>query len=218
MSPNHTIAIIDVDIRSGQDEVAREAVLARLQAFEGDCVTPLWVNWLRARADLRVVCMVHELTKLDDFLIDILREAQGVIGTRAVLSFGGRANIAHLMELPLAANGQLHAATVRIKLLPGFDTSAFEQIWALPQHPTVNLVWLLRTYHSYDADLSMLLFSEDYPAINGYITSWLRPVTGLVDSMVCDVVDWHLLASPEQMISLAERFFQFNLEENNHRQ
>jgi hypothetical protein len=75
MSPNHTIAIIDVDIRSGQDEVAREAVLARLQAFEGDCVTPLWVNWLRARADLRVVCMVHELTKLDDFLIDILREA-----------------------------------------------------------------------------------------------------------------------------------------------
>lgn len=212
MKPNHTIAMIDVDIRSGQDEVAREAVLARLQAFSGACVTPLWVNWLRARADLRVVCMVHELTMLDDFLIEVLRDAQGVIGTRAMLSFGGRANINHLMEIPLAANGQFYAATVRIKLMPGYDASAFERIWALPEHPSVNPVWLLRTYHSYDADLNMLLFSEDYPAINGYVTSWLRPVAGLMDSMVCDVVDWHLLASPDQLITLAEQFFQFNSE------
>jgi len=47
MSPNDTIAIIDADIRSGQDELAREEVLARLHAYDGVCVTPLWVNWLR---------------------------------------------------------------------------------------------------------------------------------------------------------------------------
>ena len=113
----------------------------------------------------------------------------------------------------MAANGQLNAATVRIKLMPGYDRDAFEQIWSLPRHPTVNPVWLLRTYHSYDADLNMLLFSENHPAINGYITSWLRPVPGLVDTQVCDVIDWHLLATPEQMIDLAEQFFQFNSEE-----
>ncbi len=215
MSPNNTIAIIDADIRSGQDELAREEVLARLHAFSGPCVTPLWVNWLRSRADLRVVCMVHDLTRLDDFLIDVLRDAKGVIGTRAVLSFGGRADINRLMEIPLAANGKLHAATVRIKLMPGYDRDAFDRIWALPRHPAVNPVWLLRTYHGYDADLNMLLFSSDYPAINGYITSWLRPVAGLMDTQVCDVIDWHLLATPEQMIQLAERFFEFNQEELN---
>jgi len=157
--------------------------------------------------------MVHDLTRLDDFLIDVLREARGVIGTRAMLSFGGRANINRLMEIPMAANGQLHAATVRIKLLPGYDRTAFDRLWALPLHPNVNPVWLLRTYHGYDADLNMLLLSEDYPAINGYITSWLRPVAGLVDTEISDVTDWHLLATPEQMIQLAERFFQFNAEE-----
>ncbi len=210
--PFPTVAIIDADIRSGEDELAREQVLDRLQRFDDASVTPLWVNWLRARADLRVVCMVHDLTMLDDFLIDVLREARGVISTRAVLSFGGRANINRLLEIPLAANGQLHAATVRIKLMPGQDRSAFDAIWNLPEHPQVKPVWLLRTYHGYDADLNMLLFADAYPAINGYLTSWLRPVPGLIDTQLCDVIDWHLLATPDQMIQLAEQFFEFNLE------
>ncbi len=213
MSPTDTIAIIDADIYSGRDELAREDVLSRLQDFEGDCITPMWVNWLRTRSDLRVVCMVHDLTKLDDFLINVLRESKGVIGTRAALSFGGRANINHLMEIPMAAQGQLFTAMVQIKLQPGYDRTAFDAIWSLPVHPQVEPVWLLRTYHGYDADLNMLLFSRDYPSINGYITSWLRPVAGLIDTQIFDVIDWRLLASPEQMISLAERFFEFNSEE-----
>ncbi len=215
MTPTETIAIIDADIRSGEDELAREQVLARLHAFQDASITPLWVNWLRSRADLRVVCMVHDLTRLDDFLIDVLREARGVIGTRAVLSFGGRADINRLLEIPLAANGQLYAANVRIKLAPGYDREAFDAIWSLPIHPQVKPVWLLRTYHGFDADLNMLLFSENHPAINGYITSWLRPVDGLIDTQLCDVIDWYLLASPDQMIQLAERFFEFNREESN---
>jgi hypothetical protein len=136
-----------------------------------------------------------------------------VDGITDVLSFGGRANINHLLEIPMAANGQLYAANVRIKLAPGHDRSAFDAIWGLPEHPAVKPVWLLRTYHGYDADLNMLLLSSDHPAINGYITSWLRPVTGLVDTQLCDVIDWRLLASSEQMIQLAEQFFEFNQED-----
>jgi len=212
MGDTNTIAIIDADIRSGQDELAREEVLEQLRAYSGPCVTPLWVNWLRSRADLRLVCMVHDLHKLDDFLIDIFRESLGVIGTRAMLSFGGRANIAQLMEIPMAAQGQLYASTVSIKLKPGYDRSAFDAIWNIPAHPEVKPVWLLRTYHSYSADLSMLLFSESYPAINGYITSWMRPVEGMADTLICDVTDWRLLATPDQMIELADQFFHLNTE------
>ena len=69
---NNTIAVIDANIRSGQDELAREDVLARLRNYDQPCVTPLWVNWLRNRADLRIVCMVDELSRLDDFLIDVV--------------------------------------------------------------------------------------------------------------------------------------------------
>ena len=101
-----TIAIIDANICSGQDEAAREDVLARLADYEAPCVTPLWVNWLREIADLRIVCMVHRLDKLDDFLIDVVRDAVGVVGTQAILSFGGIVNDENLMDIPLAAAGE----------------------------------------------------------------------------------------------------------------
>ncbi len=209
---NGTIAIIDANIRSGQDEIAREDVLERLQNYDGVCVTPLWVNWLRSRADLRIVCLVSDLPRLDDFLIDVVRNALGVTGTRAVLSFGGSAHIANLMDIPLAAAGNrsLSAATVRIEVMPGFDRSAFDAIWSLPEHPHVKPVWLLRTYHSFNADLSMLLLSDDEAAITGYIMSWVRPVEGVADTNISTVKDWRMFATPEQMIEVAERFFDLN--------
>ncbi len=205
-----TLAIVDANIRSGQDELAREDVLARLNRYEGPCVTPLWVNWLRERADLRLVCLIHELDKFDDFLIDVVRNAKGVTGTRAALSFGGRVQFDNLMEIPLVAAGNQHlyAATVRIVVAPGHDRAAFDAIWALPPHPNVRPVWLLRTYHGFDADLNMLLLSDDVAAINGYVMSWIRPVTGVADTTVTDVLDWAMLATSEQMIELAEQFFQ----------
>ena len=209
---NDTIAIIDANIRSGQDEIAREDVLERLLNYEGTCVTPLWVNWLRARADLRIVCLVSELPRLDDFLIDVVRNALGVTGTRAALSFGGLTHIENLMDIPLAAAGNrgLYAATVRIELIPGYDRSAFDAIWSLPEHPHVKPVWLLRTYHSFDADLSMLLLSDDEASITGYIMSWVRPVKGVADTSISTVKDWRMLATPEQMIEVAEQFFHLN--------
>lgn len=209
---NGTIAIIDANIRSGQDEIAREDVLERLQNYKGPCVTPLWVNWLRSRADLRIVCLVSELHRLDDFLIDVVRNALGVTGTRAALSFGGLAHIENLLEIPIVAAGNrgLYAATVRIELTPGYDRAAFDAIWSLPEHPQVKPVWLLRTYHSFDADLNMLLLSDDEAAITGYIMSWVRPVKGVADTNINTIKDWRMLATPEQMIEAAEQFFQLN--------
>jgi hypothetical protein len=209
---NGTIAIIDANIRSGQDEIAREDVLVRLQNYDGPCVTPLWVNWLRARADLRIVCLVSELHRLDDFLIDVVRNALGVTGTRAALSFGGLAHIENLLEIPIVAAGNrgLCAATVRIELTPGYDRAAFDDIWSLPEHLHVKPVWLLRTYHSYDADLSMLLLSDDEAALTGYIMSWVRPVKGVADTSISTVKDWRMLATSEQMIEVAEQFFHLN--------
>ncbi|MCO6450635.1 MAG: hypothetical protein J5I90_07575 [Caldilineales bacterium] len=206
---NSTIAIIDANIRSGQDELAREEVLARLESYREPCVTPLWVNWLRGRADLRVICVVHELNRLDDFLIDVVREAIGVTGTRAVLSFGGHVNFDNFMEIPLVAarNQHMYAAAVRIELIPGYDHTAFDAIWTLPRHPHVRPVWLLRTYHSFDSDLNMLLLSDDEASITGYVMSWIRPVPGVADTVVHDVKDWHMLAKSEDMIAVAEEFF-----------
>ena len=47
-----TLAVIDIDIFSGQDELAREQLLENLETFRRPAVTPLWLNWLRERADL----------------------------------------------------------------------------------------------------------------------------------------------------------------------
>ena len=53
------LAIIDVDITSGKDEVAREQMLYNLRNYRGNGVTPLWTNWLRQRADLRFTCLLY---------------------------------------------------------------------------------------------------------------------------------------------------------------
>ncbi len=210
---NSTIAIIDANVRSGQDELAREDVLTRLQSYDEPCVKPLWVNWLRARADLRIVCLVNDLSRLDDFLIDVVRGATGITGTRAALSFGGQVHAERLMDIPLVAAGNqnLFAANVSIELIPGHDRSAYDAIWSLPEHPHVKPVWLLRTYHSFEADLSLLLLSDEEPAITGYIMSWVRPVKGVDDTVISTVKDWRMIATQDHMIEVAEQFFALNM-------
>lgn len=207
-----TLAIIDANVRSGQDELTREDLLARLRSYSEPCVTPLWVNWLRERADLRIICMVHDLERLDDFLIDVVRESVGITATRAVLSFGGRVNLDTLMDIPLIAAGNQHmyASNVRIELAPGYDRVAFDGLWNLPLHPHVRPVWLLRTYHTYDSDLNLFLVSSRHADATGYVMSWVRTVEGVVDTVISDINDWVVLANAEQMVEVAERFF--NLE------
>ncbi len=211
---NSTIAIIDANVRSGQDELAREDVLTRLQSYDEPCVKPLWVNWLRARADLRIVCFVNDLSRLDDFLIDVVRGATGITGTRAALSFGGQVHAERLMDIPLVAAGNqnMFAANISIELIPGHDRSAYDAIWSLPEHPHVKPVWLLRTYHSFEADLSLLLLSDEEPAITGYIMSWVRPVKGVDDTVISTVKDWRMIATQDHMIEVAEQFFSLAME------
>lgn len=215
MHESTTLAVVDANIRSGEDELARERLLANLQAYHEPHVTPLWVNWLRERADLRLVCMVHRLSRFDDFLIDVVRSARGVTGTQAMLSFGGRAHIGRLMEIPLAAGGRhrLHAAHIGIDVAAGHDRETFEAIWRIPSHPRVKPVWLLRNYHSYGADLTMLVLATDEPAITGYVMSWIRPIPGVMDTTLSTITDWALLATPEQLIAVAEEFFHLEREE-----
>jgi hypothetical protein len=215
MHESATLAVIDANVRSGEDELARENLLANLRAYDQPWVIPLWVNCLRERADLRLVCMVHRLAHLDDFLIDVVRAARGITGTQAMLSFGGRAHIARLLEVPLAVGGRhrLHAAHISLDIAAGQDRAAFEAIWHIPSHPRLKPVWLLRNYHSYDADLTMLVLASDEPAITGYVMSWIRPIPGVMDTTLSTITDWTLLATPEQLVAVAEAFFHSEREE-----
>jgi hypothetical protein len=47
--------MVDIDIHAGQDEMTREQLLENLAGHRDKAITPLWLNRLRARADLRMV-------------------------------------------------------------------------------------------------------------------------------------------------------------------
>ncbi len=157
-----TLAVIDIDIFSGQDELAREQVLENLDTFRNPAVTPLWLNWLRERADLRVVCLVHDLEQLDDFLVDAIRSAPGVRGTSARLAFDGMVRGEALMDLSLLDSGWDHraAAAVMIKTQPGQDRRVFCALKDLPHHQEVEVIWVVKLFHSGEADLMVMLLGE----------------------------------------------------------
>ena len=48
------LAFVDCDIFSGKDEIAREGLLRNVGQYRSAGVAPLFVNWLRQRADLRL--------------------------------------------------------------------------------------------------------------------------------------------------------------------
>ena len=48
------LGIIDIDVHANEDESAREQLLDRITNYKGECIRPLWINWLRARGDLRL--------------------------------------------------------------------------------------------------------------------------------------------------------------------
>jgi hypothetical protein len=203
-----TLAIIDVDIQSGQDEAAREALLTNLRGHCKACVQPLWVNLMRERADLRVVCLVRDLARLDDFLVDTIRATPGVRGTSARLAFGGVVRADVITELPLqdSAFTRRAAAAVFVKTEPGRDRQTYEALIALPPHPEVKVAWALKVFHSPEADIKLLLLGERTTALTGYVMSWVRTVPGVLDTELTAVLDWEILGKPEDFIELAECF------------
>ncbi len=203
-----TLAIVDIDIFSGQDELAREAVLENLQQFHEPCLTVLWINWLRERADLRVVCLVYDLERFDDFLVNVIRKAPGVRGTAAQLAFDGVMRSEALMDVSLLNSVWDHraAVNVQVKLQPGREQEAYRALLALPEHQQVQVVWVVKVYHSGDADLLMLLLGERTAALTGYVMSWVRTVPGVLDTQLSSVLDWRILGRTEDFLAVARRF------------
>jgi DNA-binding Lrp family transcriptional regulator len=203
-----TLAVIDIDIHAGQDEIAREGLLEHLSNSHDQCITPLWVNWLRERADLRVVCLVDDLRRFDDFLVDVIRTVPGVRGTSARLAFDGVVCVDALMDI--ADEGALWdrraAATVEVKTQPGSDREVFEALIRLPKHKEVEVVWVFKTLHSTEADLMLLLLGERTAALTGYTMSWVRTTPGVIDTQVTTVLDWQVLGQSDDFLTLAERF------------
>lgn len=209
------LTFIDADIMSGKDEIAREQLLGALQRYQSPAVSPLWVNWLRHRADLRFVCLTSDLEAYNDFVLDVVRNAQYVRETRTILSFSGRADIDSLLELEMEVgpNSDTIATSVMIDVQPGMDRQCFQGLLDLPTHPEVRRVWLLNCYHSENADLMMLLLGKNISALTGYIMSWVRTVPGVIDTEMDTVLDWRWMASPDDIVTLCELFFSHNMQQ-----
>jgi len=207
------LTIVDADIVSGKDEIAREQLLSNLQRYNSPAVSPLWVNWLRHRADLRFVCLTNNLEEYNDFMLDVVRSADYVRETRTILSFGGRADIDALLDLEMEVgpNSQTVATSVMIDVQPGMDRACFQGLLDLPPHPEVRRVWLLNCYHSEDADLMMFLLGKNIAALTGYVMSWVRTVPGVIDTEMDTVLDWRWMASPDDIVTLCEIFFSQSL-------
>lgn len=203
-----TLALIDIDIFSGQDELAREGLLDNLTHLKAPFIRPLWVNWLRERADLRVVCLVDDLMRLDDFLVDAIRTVPGVRGTAAQLVFNGRIRSDPLMDVSYFNSiwDRHSAATVLIKTQPGRDREVYRALLELPRHAQVQVTWVVKLYHSTEADLQVLLLGDRTAALTGYVMSWVRTVPGVVDTQLSSVLDWRILGTTEDFIALAQRF------------
>ncbi len=203
------LAFIDADIASGKDEIAREQLLSNLRRYQSPGVSPLWVNWMRQRADLRFACLVRDVREFNRFMLDVVRNVEGVRETRTMMSFGGRADIDSLLELEMevSPNSKTVATSVLIDVEPGLDRRCFQALIDLPPHPDVKRVWLLNTYHSEDADLMLLLIGKDVSAVTGYVMSWVRTTKGVIDTEMHAMLDWRWLASPDTIVELVEHFF-----------
>ena len=203
-----TLAVIDVDIQSGQDELAREQLLENLQQCPRRFISPLWVNLMRERADLRVVCLIHDLTGFDDFLVDVIRTIPGVRGTAAQIAFDGTVRSDPLIDVSLLNSvwDRRAAAMVLVKSQPSADRDVYQALIGLPPHQQVELVWVVKIFHSSEADLLILLLGERTSALTGYVMSWVRTVPGVLDTQLTSVLDWHILGKTEDFTSLAQRF------------
>jgi hypothetical protein len=70
----------------------------------------------------------------------------------------------------------------------------------------VQVIWVVKIFHSGEADLLLLLLGERTSALTGYVMSWVRTVPGVVDTQLSSVLDWHILGGTEDFIALAQRF------------
>jgi DNA-binding Lrp family transcriptional regulator len=202
------LAVVDIDIHANQDETAREQVLERLRNYKGSAVTPLWITWLRVRADLRLVCLVGELEHFDDFLIDEIRCVPGVRGTHSFLSFDGVVHGDVIEDIPLQDSpwSRRASATAMIQIEPGKECSVYEALVALPRHNEVEVGYVAKLFHCHICDAMVLLIGERTASLSGYVMSWIRSIPGVTDTEVVSTLDWKVLARTEDLIALCQSF------------
>jgi hypothetical protein len=202
------LAVIDIDITSDQDELARERLVENLKSCTQQFISPLWVSLMRERADLRVVCLVNDLVQFDDFLVDVIRSVPGVRGTSAQMAFDGVVRGEPLMDVALVNKvwDRRAAATVLVKTQPGLDREVYQALVSLPRHGQVEVVWVVKLFHSRDADLQLLLLGERTSALTGYVMGQVRTLPGVVDTQLTSVLEWLILGHTEDFIALAQRF------------
>jgi hypothetical protein len=113
-----------------------------------------------------------------------------------------------LMDLSLLDAGldRRAAAAVMIKTQPGQDRKVFCALKDLPHHAEVEVIWVVKLFHSGEADLMVMLLGERTSALTGYVMSWIRTVPGVMDSQLSSVLDWRILGQTEDFIALAQRF------------
>ncbi len=202
------LAVVDIDIHANQDETAREQVLEKLRTYAGSAVTPLWVNWLRLRADLRLVCLVNELENFDNFLMDDLRSVPGVRATRSFLAFDGVVHGNVIEDIPLQDSpwSRRASATVMIDIEPGKERAVYEALVALPRHNEVEVGYVAKLLHCHVCDAMVLLIGERTASLSGYVMSWIRSIPGVTDTEVVSTLDWKVLAQTEDLITLCQSF------------
>jgi hypothetical protein len=202
------LAVVDIDIHANKDETAREEMLERLRHYRGSAITPLWVNSLRMRADLRLVCLINELDRFDDFLIDEIRCVDGVRSTLGYLAFdgvvhGGVLEDIHLQDSPWSRRA---SATAMIQVEPGRDQAVFDALAVLPANNEVEIGYVVKLIHCPECDMMVFLLGERTASLSGYVMSWIRTIPGVADTQVVSTLDWKVLAKTEDIITLAQSF------------
>ncbi len=202
------LAMVDIDIHANQDETAREQILDKVQAYKGDAVVPLWITWLRMRADLRFACLINDLVRFDDFLVDTIRSVPGVRGTSSFLAFDGVVHGDIVESLPLQDSvwTRRAAATVMIHAEPGKDREVYDALLKLPKHNQVEVMYVAKLFHCHACDLMVLIFGERTAALTGYVMSWIRTIPGVNDTEVISTLDWRVLAGADELVTLARCF------------
>jgi hypothetical protein len=151
---------------------------------------------------------VRNPSRLDDFLIDVVRSVPGVRNTSARLAFGGIVRPDLIAELPLQDSvwQRRSAAAVFVAVQPGRDRQVYEALVNLPPHRDVQVVWVLQLFHSPQADIKLLLIAERTSSLTGFVMGEVRTIPGVVDTQLISVLDWRNLGQPDDFIELAECF------------
>ncbi len=205
-----SLAIIDAFTEADKDRDARQDLEHNLKEWRRSGVSRLWINSLRSRGDVRLVCLVQDFHKFNTLMLDEIRSVRGVKETHTTFGFDGVANLDLLLDLEMEVlpMTDLFSCYLYLRVSPGEDRNVLEAIQHLPQDGDVRLVWALNTYNSQAGDLLLLLLSSNELNNEKFIQTHIRTISGVQDTEKDEIVEWAWMAEPDSIILLCEMFFQ----------